>query len=68
VAERVDPANLVGTAEIARRLGVKQHRVVNEWLRRYPDFPKPLAVVSGVRVWDWPDIERWARQTGRLGG
>ena len=65
MAERVDPANLVGTAEIARRLGVKQHRVVNEWLRRYPDFPKPLAIVSGVRVWDWPDIERWARQTGR---
>jgi hypothetical protein len=62
----VDPANLVGTVEIAKRLGAKQHRVVNEWIRRYPDFPDPLVVVGGARVWDWPDIERWAKRTGRL--
>jgi hypothetical protein len=66
MAGRVDPADLVGTVDIAKRLGAKQYKVVNEWVRRYPDFPAPLATISGVRVWDWRDIERWARRTGRL--
>lgn len=60
--------NLVGTVEIAKRLGVKRLQVVHDWRRRYPDeFPEPVAKVSGTLVWSWPDVERWARQTGRLG-
>lgn len=60
--------NLVGTKEIAERLGVKRHQLVHDWRRRYPDtFPQPVAKVSGVLVWSWTDVERWARQTGRLG-
>jgi hypothetical protein len=66
MARSVDPADLVGTVEIAKRLGAKQYKVVNEWVRRYPDFPDPLAIVSGVRVWNWPDVERWAKATGRI--
>ena len=66
MAQRIDPANLVGSREIATRLGAQSHRIVDQWRRRYPDFPEPLAIVSGVRVWDWPDIERWAKRTGRL--
>ena len=60
---------LVGTKEIAQRLGVKGgYRVVNDWLRRYPEFPRPVATVSGVRVFAWPDVAAWAKQTGRLRG
>lgn len=66
MAQRIDPANLVGTREIAARLGAQSYRIVDQWRRRYPDFPEPLAIVSGVRVWAWPDIERWAKRTGRL--
>jgi hypothetical protein len=59
-------SQLVGTAEIAERLGVKSPKVVHDWRRRYPDFPEPVAEVSSVHVWVWPDIEKWAKATGRL--
>lgn len=58
--------DLVGTAEIAKRLGVKRPQVVHDWMRRHEDFPDPIAHISGVRVWAWPDVEAWARRTGRL--
>ena len=65
VAQRFDPVNLVGSREIADRLGAKSYAIVDQWRRRYPDFPEPLAIVSGVRVWNWPDVQRWAKATGR---
>ena len=66
MARKVDVEHLVGTAEIAARLGVKRPQVVHDWRRRHPDFPEPIAVVSGVHVWAWPDVKRWAIATGRL--
>ena len=27
------------------------------WRKLYPDFPQPVATVSGTLVWDWADIE-----------
>ena len=62
----VDVDKLVGTTEIAKRLGVKRPHLIHDWRRRYSDFPKPLARVSGVVLWDWRDVERWAKRTGRL--
>lgn len=63
--------NLVGAAEIAKRLGVKRPNVVHDWIRRFPEdaehpFPAPVTTVSKVRIWNWHDIERWAKKTGRL--
>lgn len=58
--------NLVGTSEIAERLGVRRHQVVHDWRRRYEDFPEPVAKLKSALIWDWPDVERWARATGRL--
>ena len=66
MGRKVDVEHLVGTAEIAQRLGVKRPQVVHDWMRRYEDFPEPVAQLSNVRVWSWPDIETWARETGRL--
>ena len=57
---------LVGAAEIAERLGVKRPGVVHDWRRRHPDFPKPVAHLRQAMIWAWPDVERWARKTGRL--
>lgn len=57
--------DLVGTAEIAERLGMKRPQVVHDWRRRHADFPAPVTMISGVHVWLWPDVERWARDTGR---
>ena len=57
--------NLVGVAEIADRLDVGTS-VVHDWGRRYPEFPKPAKRLRMGLVWNWPDVERWAKSTGRL--
>jgi hypothetical protein len=65
VTRKVDPADLVGVAEIADRLGCSV-QAVHAWKRRYPDFPEPVAHLSMGLLWVWQDLERWARATGRL--
>jgi hypothetical protein len=62
----VRASDLVGTAEIAQRLGVRDHNVVNTWRRRHGDFPAPVVILSAGRVWSWPDVEAWASRTGRI--
>ncbi|MCU1451950.1 MAG: hypothetical protein JWN46_96 [Acidimicrobiales bacterium] len=66
VGRRVDADLLVGTAEIAARLGFTHPRLVHDWRRRYPEFPEPVVRLEAGLVWYWPDISRWARKTGRL--
>ena len=66
VARRVEVNQLVGATEIAARLGVKRPQVVHEWRRRHDDFPAPVAQLATALVWYWPDVEGWARNTGRL--
>lgn len=62
---QVDPEDLVGAAEIAKRLDVLRD-TVHLWRRRHDDFPKPVAELEQALVWNWPDVEAWARATGRL--
>ena len=57
---------LVGTAEIADRLGAKRPELIHDWRRRYPDFPQPVASLRIGFIWNWNEVERWARATGRL--
>ena len=58
--------DLVGAAEIASRLGMATASVVHDWRSRYPEFPEPVAKLKAAHVWAWPDVEKWARATGRL--
>ena len=61
----------VGVAEIAERLGARQQTVAM-WHYRSKrgemarPMPPPKWHVSGMAVWNWPTIERWARATGRV--
>jgi predicted DNA-binding transcriptional regulator AlpA len=64
-ADPIDPSQIVGSAEIAKRLGVRRETVLL-WRRRHEDFPKPIAELEQALVWSWPDVEDWARATGRL--
>jgi hypothetical protein len=63
---RVFADELVGAAEIAERLGLAQVQTVHSWRRRYSDFPEPVAQLRQALIWEWPDVESWARRTGRL--
>jgi hypothetical protein len=66
IEKTVKLQDLVDTVEIARRLGVRDHNVVNNWRRRHSAFPKPAVTLRAGRVWLWPEIARWAAATGRL--
>ena len=58
--------HLVGASEIAKRLGLARTQAVHMWRQRYPDFPSPVAQLDMGMIWSWPEVERWARKTGRL--
>lgn len=66
MGRKVDLDNLVGAAEIAQRLGVKRPHLIHDWRRRHPEFPRPVLELTGILVWEWKDVEVWAKATGRL--
>ncbi len=67
MGRKVDVSDLVGAAEIADRLGLSHAQSVHNLKRRNPDtFPEPVAKLRQAMVWAWPDVEAWARATGRL--
>jgi hypothetical protein len=66
MAEKIHPNDLVGAHEIAERLGVAFPQMVHEWRRRHNDFPQPIAQLLMGMIWDWKDIEVWARKTKRM--
>ena len=68
MGRKLDADDLVGAAEIAERLGLAQVQTVHTWRRRHPDFPEPVARLKQALIWSWPDVDTWARTTGRSTG
>lgn len=66
MGRKVDVTDLVGAHEIAQRLGVARPQVIHEWRRRHQDFPEPIAALKTALIWDWSDVEVWAKSTGRI--
>ncbi|MGA5818565.1 hypothetical protein ACPC54_12000 [Kitasatospora sp. NPDC094028] len=60
----MDAKYLAGATEIGEVLGADGN-TVNQWKRRYPDFPEPVLVLSGRPLWDIREVIGWARRTGR---
>jgi hypothetical protein len=58
--------DLVGASEIAERLGLNKRSVVHDWRARNIGFPEPVLTLRMGHLWLWPEVERWARSTGRL--
>lgn len=59
-----DPVDPVGSRDIAERIGVKAQTVAQWKLRGI--MPEPRWQISGLPVWRWCDIEKWAQDTGRM--
>jgi predicted DNA-binding transcriptional regulator AlpA len=62
----VDLDELVDAVEIAHRTGVARPQVVYDWRRRHEAFPKPITRIGNLHIWLWPEVEEWAKSTGRL--
>jgi predicted DNA-binding transcriptional regulator AlpA len=56
--------HLMGVAEIADLLGVTRQRVTQ--LAKVNGFPQPTLRLAAGPVWESADVERWAREAGRL--
>jgi predicted DNA-binding transcriptional regulator AlpA len=54
----------MGTTEIAKLLGVSRQRVGQ--LAQAESFPEPVARLAAGPIWESADIERWAREAGRI--
>ena len=64
---------LVGIPEIAERLGVARATVSQwRWRRRrtlrppWRPFPEPIKTAARSPVFDWGEVEQWAKTTGRI--
>ncbi|MFP5255595.1 MAG: hypothetical protein ACLGI8_07065 [Acidimicrobiia bacterium] len=56
--------DLMGVTEIADLLSVSRQRA--DQLSRAEGFPEPIGEIAAGRIWERADVERWARETGRL--
>jgi predicted DNA-binding transcriptional regulator AlpA len=63
----VDVDDLVDAAEVARLLGLSHRNSVRIYRTRYADFPEPVVNMGVGRclLWLRPEVEAWARATGR---
>jgi hypothetical protein len=66
MGRKVDVDNLVGAFEIAHRLGLANPHTVHVWRGRHKDFPVPVATLKTALIWDWREIETWAKKTSRI--
>ncbi len=68
MARKVDLDDLLDVADVAAVIGLKNPNGIATYRQRYKDFPSPVWASRGGRyqLWLRPDVERWARATGRL--
>lgn len=55
----IDPDDLVGAHEIAKRLGLALPQTVHSWRKRYENFPAPVVMLTMGLAWDWNEIQEW---------
>ena len=70
MGRKLDIDHLVGSNEIAKRLGFRHPQLVHHHKNHDPTFPEPVLALgrdrASTHIWYWPDVERWAMRTGRL--
>ena len=65
---KLDPADLIDANDVAKIIGISRGSNVSIYRRRYPEFPEPVVDKGRCMLWHRPDVEAWARTTGRLPG
>lgn len=67
--KRVEPSDLVTSAEIARRLNRSRQSIQQliSGSRGVADFPLPIAgVTSKTMLWSWQEVAKWFLEKGKL--
>jgi len=53
--------DLIDSREVASMLGFAHYNSVHTYLRRYPEFPRPVVVRPEVRLWLRSEVRAWAK-------
>lgn len=61
----INPHDLIARGDAAQLAGVAVS-TINQWVRRYPDFPRPFTRTSGGDIWIRQEMLAWLTETGRL--
>lgn len=56
---------LVGTTEVANRLGLTTERI-RQIAALDPLFPAPVGQIGRQNIWSWEDVQKWAVAVGRI--
>lgn len=54
----------MGLTEVAELLGISRQRA--HVLCKRDGFPEPTARLAAGLIWERADVEKWARETGRI--
>ena len=67
MAPWVNTEDLIDAHGVADVLGLAQRTSVSVYQKRYPEMPRPVVDFGATRprLWLRPEIEEWARRTGR---
>jgi predicted DNA-binding transcriptional regulator AlpA len=57
--------HLMSATEIAKLIGTSR-QYVDKLTRTDPNFPQPVAVLSGIRVFETDAVTKWARAAGKI--
>ena len=57
--------NPMTSSQVAKLLGLTRQRV-DQIVKTDSTFPAPAMVLPSGRVWERADVEKWARETGRI--
>ena len=55
------PQFLIGAHEIAEPLDLSHAQSVHTIRKRHSDFPTPVATFKTALIWDWRQVEAWAK-------
>jgi len=66
MSRQIRTSDIVGAHEISERLGGAHTSIVHVWRNRHKDFPKPFLVLQAGMLWDWKEVEAWAKKTKRM--
>lgn len=61
---KIDPADLLNSAEVSTVLGLSRPTSVAVYRARYEDFPAPVVDKGACLLWARADVVRWAKARG----
>ncbi|MGH9090019.1 MAG: hypothetical protein ACRDZR_01350 [Acidimicrobiales bacterium] len=63
MSRRVSVQDLIDAAGVAAQLGLTHRNSVSTYMKRYPDFPRPVVDTGAkrCRLWSRTDVDEWLR-------